>query len=156
VPGYRPPSTEPRGKWAKRIHEKRRAEGLSQTGAFELLGERLGFGPKSRFSYVALDMGTREPTEAEAKVLAAWLGGYPTDSAPDPATTTQPADALVAVLTRQAEAIEALVERLDVLTAGQATAAGEMMRALGILGGHPAPQGTPPVAEREARGDTVR
>jgi len=90
MPGYRPPSTEPRGKWAKRIHEKRRAEGLSQTGAFELLRERLGFGPKSRFSYTALDMGTREPNDHEAAVLAEWLGGYPDEimSSPDNGSTS--------------------------------------------------------------------
>lgn len=107
VPGYRPPSTEPRGKWAKRIHEKRRAEGLSQTGAFELLRERLGYGPKSRFSYVALDMGTREPTDAEAKVLAEWLGGYPDDMADsgDATTATSELAALV-------QSINALVEEM--------------------------------------------
>lgn len=77
--GYRPPSNEPQGKWAHAIHKKRRSDGISQTGAFELLGARLGLGPKSRAAYVAIDMGEREPTEAESKVLAEWLGYYPED-----------------------------------------------------------------------------
>lgn len=42
-----------------------------------MLGPRLGLGPKSRQSYVNLDMGDRQPTEAEQRVLAEWLGGYP-------------------------------------------------------------------------------
>ncbi len=112
MPGYRPPSTEPRGKWAKRIHEKRRADGLSQTGAFELLGSRLGFGPKSRFSYVALDMGTREPTEHEAAVLAEWLGGYPSDEPQDALQATQTPDPVAAAIDRQTAALEALVDEL--------------------------------------------
>ena len=77
--GYRPPSTEPRGKWARAIHAKRRELGLSQTGGFEVLGERLGLGPKSRAAYVAIDLGQRLPTDAEAAVIADWLGGYPAD-----------------------------------------------------------------------------
>lgn len=77
--GYRPPSVEPRGAWAKAIHRKRRELNISQQRAFELLGPSLGFGPKSRAAYVALDLGTRPPTEAESKVLAEWLGGYPDD-----------------------------------------------------------------------------
>lgn len=88
--GYRPPSTEPRGKWARAIHAKRRSDGISQTGAFELLGSRLGLGPKSRAAYVAIDLGLREPTEAEQRVLADWLGGYPADVAESGAGDTPP------------------------------------------------------------------
>ena len=115
MPGYRPPSAEPRGKWAKRIHEKRRAEGLSQTGAFELLRERLGFGPKSRFSYTALDMGTREPNDREAAVLADWLGGYPDEIMPSPDNGSTSAPGLGALIEAQTAAIDrqtAMLERV--------------------------------------------
>jgi hypothetical protein len=64
--------------------------------------------------------------------------------------------ALVAAIQAQTTAINALVGRLDVLTEGQATAAGEMMRALGILGGRLGPQGTPREGEPEAHGGTGR
>jgi hypothetical protein len=36
-------------------------------------------GPKSRAAYVAIDLGLRQPTDAEAAILADWLGGYPPD-----------------------------------------------------------------------------
>lgn len=73
---------------------------------------------------------------------------------PEPAGATESTDALVAALTAQTEAINALVGRLDVLTAGQVTSAGEMMRALGILGGRLAPRGRRPEAAPEAPAGT--
>ena len=54
------------------------------------------------------------------------------------------------------EAISALVGRLDVLTAGQATVAGEMMRALGVLGARPDLRETQPEDVRGVRGSTGR
>ena len=107
--GYRPPSTEPRGKWARAIHRKRRADGLSQQAAFEVLAERLGFSLKSRAAYVALDMGTRQPTEAEAIVLADWLGGYPDDE-PMAASGHDTPD--VAALLARVDSLVGLVEKL--------------------------------------------
>ena len=108
--GYRPPSVEPRGAWAKAIHRKRRELNISQQRAFEMLGPALGFGPKSRAAYIALDMGQRPPTEAESKVLAEWLGAYPEephtagsdtgDTPPfDPAAYLTRMDALAVALT---------------------------------------------------------
>lgn len=80
---------------------------MSQTGAFELLGPRLGLGPKSRQSYINLDMGDRQPTEAEAKVLADWLGGYPVEGSVG--TEDAPADLAAAIrdLTDELAAIRA-------------------------------------------------
>lgn len=71
-----------------------------------MLAEPLGFSPKSRAAYVALDMGGRLPTEAEAKVLAEWLGGYPVDD-PLAGTSTAP----------QPEVPAALYDRIDSLVA---------------------------------------
>lgn len=114
MPGYRPPSREPRGTWARAIHEKRRRDGISQTGGFEVLGPRLGLGPKSRQSYINLDMGDREPTAAEAAVLAEWLGGYPVDNPSAGVEANAPAD-LILALTAQTTAINRLIDRLDSL-----------------------------------------
>lgn len=58
---YRPPSTPPKGRWAVFLHEERRARDWNQTQAFEALREGLRLGQKSRASYVALDMGARQP-----------------------------------------------------------------------------------------------
>lgn len=80
--GYRPPSTEPRGKWAIALDKKARDLGISQTGVFEQLREGLGLGPKSRSAYLPLHLGVRPPTDAEAKVLADWLGYWPEDVEP--------------------------------------------------------------------------
>ena len=108
--GYRPPTNEPQGKWANAIHRKRRAEKISQTGAFELLGTRLGFGTKSRSAYIALDMGTRQPTEAEARVLAEWLGGYPSDESP-PVEATSEVSALTASISELVAMLRPIVDQ---------------------------------------------
>lgn len=108
--GYRPPSVEPRGAWAKAIHRKRRELNVSQQRAFELLGAALGFGPKSRAAYVALDLGTRPPTEAEKTVLAEWLGSYPDDEPASAGTDRGDTSAVPAALL--ADAIRELVAEL--------------------------------------------
>jgi transcriptional regulator with XRE-family HTH domain len=105
--GYRPPSTEPRGKWAIALHAKRKAEGLSQTEAFEILGPRLGLAPKSRSAYRAIDQGEREPRDDEAAILAEWLGYWPEDPAP----VSTPAGATTVV------GVDALLTRIDALVA---------------------------------------
>jgi hypothetical protein len=107
--GYRPPSSEPQGKWAHAIHRKRRSDGISQTGAFELLGAKLGLGPKSRAAYVAIDMGEREPTEAESKVLVEWLGYYPEDND----AGTDGSDTTVSVPAAYLARIDSLVAELQ-------------------------------------------
>jgi len=116
VPGYRPPSREPHGKWARAIHQKRRSDGISQTGAFELLGPRLGLGPKSRQSWINLDMGDREPTPKESEVLAEWLGYFPEDSTEGSVASSaaDPSDLarLYELLETQARAISQLAQAI--------------------------------------------
>jgi hypothetical protein len=80
---YRPPSSQPRGAWARHLHEQRRSRDLSATQAFELVYERIGWSAKSRTAYVAIDSGDRQPKENEAAVLAEEFGWPPEpDSAP--------------------------------------------------------------------------
>lgn len=150
MPRYRPPSSEPRGKWARAIHAKRRAEQISQTAAFEVLGPRLGLGPKSRSAYIALDMGEREPSEAEANVLAEWLGSYPVEEPHTAGTGPHTSDFVPAAYL---DRIDKLVEQLaldralirdlvDELRLARAEAAGyaAAVRELGTRG-HEAPEG---------------
>lgn len=85
----------------------------SQTQAFEALREGLQFGPKSRASYIALDMGHRPPRPDEQEYLVGYFGKSP-DDLPAPVEPTEPADALVAAIHAQTEAINALVARLDI------------------------------------------
>lgn len=80
--GYRPSSTEPQGKWALAIDKKRRELDMSQTRAFEALAEALGYKPKSRSAVLPLLLGPKQPTDAQAKVLAEWLGYWPADVQP--------------------------------------------------------------------------
>jgi 5'-deoxynucleotidase YfbR-like HD superfamily hydrolase len=90
----------------------REDRGWSQQRAFEELRFGLQFGPKSRASYRALDIGTRIPTILEQEFFVSYFGKSP-DDLPDLVEPTEPADALVAALTRQAAAIEALVGELQ-------------------------------------------
>jgi hypothetical protein len=136
--GYRPPSTEPRGKWAIALHAKRKAEGISQTEGFELLGPRLGFSPKSRAAYIAIDMGTRQPSESEAVVLADWLGYWPDDSsmASSGGATTQPElaaylEANTAALREQTAAFLTLAASIDRMANGVTGAVGGFAEVLG-------------------------
>lgn len=82
---YRPSKFPPKGAWARHLHEQRRARDLSQTQAFEFVYERVGWSPKSRTAYVAIDMGDRQPKDGEAAVLAAEFG-WP----PEPQTADEP------------------------------------------------------------------
>ena len=112
--GYRPPSSEPRGRWAQHLHAERKARNWSQTRAFEELREGLRLSPRSRSAYIAVDMGKRQPTQAEAEYLAS-VFGWPPDGPPEPLEQAQaPAD-LIAALMAQTAAINALVARLDSL-----------------------------------------
>jgi hypothetical protein len=105
---YRPPSSQPKGAWARHLHEQRRARDLSATQAFELVYERIGWSAKSRTAYVAIDSGDRQPKENEAAVLAEEFGWPP--EADDPIEAAQ--GDVVAAIQAQTRAIEANTEML--------------------------------------------
>lgn len=95
--GYRPPSDQPRGQWARFLHARRKERGWSQTKAFDELYVGLKLSPKSRTSYINLDMGKRQPKPHEAAFLTDYFGAAP-DDAPEPVEATEsPADLLQAV-----------------------------------------------------------
>lgn len=106
---YRPPSRPPRGAWAKFLHRERQRRDWSQSQAFEQLREGLGLGVRSRASYVALDMGDRQPHPEEVAFLETFFGASPSDE-PEPIAAL-PADlsAVVAALDRQTAVIADLV-----------------------------------------------
>lgn len=94
---YRPPSKQPRGSWARHLHEQRRLRDLSQTQAFEAVFERIGWSRKSRTAYVAIDMGERQPKPDEAAVLGAEFGWPPDPEINDDLEDVTLATALVAL-----------------------------------------------------------
>ena len=128
--GYRPPSSEPQGRWAKHIHAKRREWGWSQTRGFEAVREGLGLGPKSRAAYITLDQGPRVPTTGEEQALAA-VYGYPPEVAPEPLEATQTPDSLVTALRAQTAAIRELVEEMRLARAEDLVSREALMTALG-------------------------
>lgn len=144
---YRPPSKPPRGAWARHLHEQRAARDLSQTQAFELVFERIGWSAKSRTAYVAIDMGDRQPKGNEVTVLGAEFGWPSAEDAEPEAGET---DALVAALKEQTAAIDRLVSRLDAMAmpairAGVAEALREAGLARAIEASHAAqPSGHQP------------
>ena len=93
----------------------RRDRDWSQQQGFEALREGLHFGPKSRASYSAIDMGKRAPTPTEQEFLVRYFGKSP-DDVPEAEEPTERPDALVEALTRQAAATERLVGLLEPLT----------------------------------------
>lgn len=143
APGYRPPSSDPRGRWAKHIHAVRKARGWNQTRAFEEWHVGLGLAPKSRTAYLNLDMGKRQPKPHEEAYLVSQIGPPPDE---EPAFEPAPSDmaALVAALERQTEAINQLVGQLDLLASqaireGVADALREAAEARGVGGSLLAP-----------------
>lgn len=148
---YRPPSRPPRGARATHLHAVRRDRDLSQTQAFELVYAGLGISPKSRAVYLAIDMGDRQPTATEAEYLAS-VFGWPSE----PTEATESGDPLVAALTRQSAAIEALVEELRLARAGQVVANDVLLQAIAAAVGGPAPQGTSAGSGHEAPAGTGR
>lgn len=110
--GYRPPSREPQGRWARHIHAKRREWGWSQTRGFEAVREGLGLSPKSRSAYIPIDEGKRLPTPQEEKVLLT-VYGVPPEGEPEPAPASDLSE-LAASIRALAQAIqEERAERLE-------------------------------------------
>lgn len=115
--GYRPPSNEPKGRWAKHIHAVRRERGWSQTRGFEAVREGLGLGPKSRAAYIPLDDGRRAPSASEEAVLAdvyGWPPESPTEPPERPESGVTGLDALVAAIAEQTRVMGELVKELRV------------------------------------------
>lgn len=107
---YRPPSTPPRGAWALHLHRIRQERDLSATQAFELVYERVGWSPKSRAAFVAIDQGRSQPSPEIAAVLAAEFG-WP----PEPGEVVETNDPLAAaILELTAELRTAREERATV------------------------------------------
>ena len=139
---YRPPKKQPRGSWARHIHEQRRLRDLSQTQAFELVQERIGWAPKSRTAYVAIDMGERQPKPNEATVLGAEFGWPPDPEVNDDLEDATLASALLAVAAELRAAREeraTVAQRLDEI---EAALDGLYERAKPVGGGLPAQLGT--------------
>lgn len=144
---YRPPNRPPKGAWATHLHAIRRERDLSQVQAFELVQEGLGLSPKSRAVYIAIDMGDRQPKPEEAEYLAS-VFGWPS-AATEP---TESGDPLVAALTRQSEAIEALVALLTPLVSDQASRLSEAESLLARLSAQAFAGAPTPRAPRAAGG----
>lgn len=111
APGYRPPSADPKGRWARHIHAARRERGWNQTRAFEEWHVGLGLAPKSRTAYLNLDMGKRQPKPHEAEYLASQIGWPPDQDEPVEAPPSDMA-ALIAAIRDQTRAMDALVNEL--------------------------------------------
>ncbi len=107
---YRPPSRQPRGSWARHLHDQRQLRDLSQTQAFEAVYERIGWSRKSRTAYVAIDMGERQPKPNEAQVLGAEFG-WPPDPQDMPSETPDYA-AIVAAIDRQTAMLERVLSAI--------------------------------------------
>jgi hypothetical protein len=115
---YRPPSHQPRGAWARHLHEQRKLRDLSQTQAFELVYERVGWSAKSRTAYVAIDMGERQPKENEAAVLGEEFGWPAEEGTPTEEPTLAAAiTALVAELQASRLERESMESRLRAVEA---------------------------------------
>lgn len=121
--------------WSRFIDRVKRENDWSSTQAFEAVQNDLGLSPKSRTAFLKVITGEREPTAKEVAVMERVYGGRPTeqDEAAPIAVATSTDPALLAILARQTEAMEAqtaainaLVKRLDDLALGQAALAEEV------------------------------
>lgn len=144
--GYRPPSTEPKGRWARHIHAFRKAQGWSQTRGFEAVRAGLGLGEKSRAAYIAIDQGLRAPKPSEEEALAA-VYGWPSDE-PAPEVALEGQDALLAEIRALRLAVEAQTEAQ---TRGMAGLGAALTAVFLQLGGQPAQSPAGSSAPRGAR-----
>jgi hypothetical protein len=111
----------------------RRERDWSQQQAFRALYAGLRLSENSRASYVALDMGDRQPRASEREFLIAYFGAGPSDADAEPSVATVAGDtdrliaagdrhteAITAALKRQTEALTALFNQLEELMNGLA------------------------------------
>lgn len=94
---YRPSKKPPKGVWSRHLQEQRRLRDISAVVAFELVYERIGWSPKSRSAYVAIDSGDRQPKPEEARVLAEEFGWPPDPEINDDLEGASLASALLAI-----------------------------------------------------------
>lgn len=120
--GYRPPSREPRGRWARHIHAVRRRENWSATVAFEkLVAAGYPLALKSRSAYLPVDEGKREPRPDEEAALVK-VFGYPPETAQEPLEPTGTPDLAAAInalvgelqaMRQERESVEARLRALE-------------------------------------------
>lgn len=101
---YTPPPASPVTAWARHIDAVRRERNLSQTATFRLLGAAVDLLGDSRSAFLPY-LVDKQPTEAQAKALAAIIGWPPAE--PEPV-----ADPLVGEPTDLASALAALTREL--------------------------------------------
>lgn len=106
----------------------RKDRGWSQQQGFEALRDGLHLGPKSRASYVAVDMGKRKPTSEEARFLVSFFGQSPEDI-PDNQDPIETPDAIAAVLT----AVSSLIEEMRLTRIQQNESTEALLTALGAF-----------------------
>ena len=85
----------------------------SQQQAFEALRAGLKLGPKSRASYIAIDMGKRAPTLKEMEFLVSYFGKSPEDF-PDEPGDAEPVASIQGLTVAITSLVTDLREILDV------------------------------------------
>lgn len=108
----RPPSTrtKPPAGWPAWLRDQRLAKGWKQQDVFDRVRTQFGWGPKSVSLYGDIERGAKELTDEDKVFLAALYDATPADVMEPPAA--EPTPDLIAVLTRQSIAIEALVDEM--------------------------------------------
>lgn len=116
---YRPSSNPPVTAWARHLDKVMREQGWSRVRLFEEIAPEMGWAPKSRSAMLPL-LEDREPTEAQAQILARHFGEPPVtnEPAPDKEGTGSTAE-IVAAIREQTMAMRELVEELRLSRAEQ-------------------------------------
>jgi hypothetical protein len=103
---YRPSSNPPVTAWARHLDGVMRERGWSRVRLFEEIGAEMGWSPKSRSAMLPL-LEDREPTPAQAEVLARHFGQPEPNDSPEAAHTISGESLLAAAIDRQSAAMEA-------------------------------------------------
>jgi hypothetical protein len=108
---YRPSSNPPVTAWARHLDTVMRERGWSRVRLFEEIGAEMGWSPKSRSAMLPL-LEDREPTPAQADVLARHFGQPEPQESPEAAHTISGDSLVAAAIDRQTAAIEAQTRML--------------------------------------------
>jgi hypothetical protein len=108
---YRPSSNPPVTAWARHLDTVMRERGWSRVRLFEEIGAEMGWSPKSRSAMLPL-LEDREPTPAQAEVLARHFGQPEPQESPEAAHTISGDSLVAAAIDRQTAAIEAQTRML--------------------------------------------